>query len=47
MATSTKQSNLLVNAMGLAITLGIVFVTAFTISRAWQKGQKDKTLAKA
>lgn len=34
-----KQSNLLVNVMGFAIGIGILFVSAFAVSKAWAKGQ--------
>lgn len=36
------KSNVLASAMGFAVAIGIVFVTAFAISKGWQKGQETK-----
>jgi hypothetical protein len=38
--TTSSTSNFFQSATGIAISLGVLFVTVWAISKAWKSGQK-------
>ena len=40
MAESTSTKDFFQSATGIAISLGVLFVTVWAISKAWKSGQK-------
>lgn len=40
MADNSTSSNLFQSATGIAISVGVLFVTVWAISKAWKSGQK-------
>jgi len=37
------KKNFFTSALGLAVSLGVLFGTVWVVSKAWQQGQKTKT----